>query len=79
MWKEGTIAISDGAGQYKFCRYWAKCFEEPSEYGIKGGRISKLQIRIDDRVICNYDRGWDIEPTCEEAEIAFAILTKEFN
>ena len=30
-------------------------------------------------VICNYDRGWNIEPTCEAAELALAILLKSHN
>lgn len=25
--------------------YWAKVYDEPSHYGIKNGRISKLEIR----------------------------------
>lgn len=38
-------------------------FDEPSkEYGIDGGCISKLEIRKSNKVVCNYDRGWDIKP-----------------
>ena len=78
MWKEGTIGIPAG-GKYTACKYWAKVYETGSEYGIDGGRISKLRITIDDRTVCNYERGWDIRPTCPEAETALAILIKEFN
>ena len=43
MWKEGVIGIPDGSGGYIKCRYWVKVYETPSaEYGIDGGRISKL-------------------------------------
>ena len=38
-----------------------KHFDEPSQYGIKGGRISKLWLRrqgdVEPRL--NYDRGWE--------------------
>lgn len=36
-------------------------------------------LKIDDEVVCNYDRGWDIRPTSEEVEKALAILLHEYN
>ena len=54
--------------------YWIKVYEEGSQFGINGGKISKLSLKMDDEWIANYDRGWDIEPTCEEAEMALCIL-----
>ena len=55
-------------------------YDEPSEtYGINGGRISKLMIKIDGKIVCNYDRGWDIHPTCKEAEMALCILLENHN
>ena len=29
--------------------------------------------------VCNYDRGWDIHPTCKEAEMALCILLENHN
>ena len=57
MWKEGSIKVSDSIFQY-----WIKVFEEGSEFGIEGGKISKLMLKRDGKVVCNYDRGWDIKP-----------------
>lgn len=38
MWAEGSIKIENS-----IFHYWVKHYEEPSEdYGIDGGRISKL-------------------------------------
>ena len=63
-----------------FALYWVKHHDEPSEtYGINGGRISKLMIKIDDDTVCNYDRGWDIHPSCNEAEMALCILLENYN
>ena len=60
--------------------YWIKHYEEPSEeYGISGGRISKLMLKQDGRVVYNYDRGEDIKPQTPEAEKALAILIHEYN
>ena len=57
-----------------------KHFEEPSEeYGINIGKISKLMLKANGEVICNYDRGWGIEPSCKEAELALCILLKNYN
>ena len=78
-WREGTIGIPTAGGKYTVCRYWVKQYGTGSEYGIDGGRISKLEIRIDDKKVCHYDRGWDIKPTCQEAEKALQILLHEFN
>ncbi|MEG0957743.1 MAG: hypothetical protein RSD10_04765 [Anaerovoracaceae bacterium] len=80
MWKEGTIGIPKTEGRYKVIHYSIKHFEEPSKvYGIDGGRISKLTLKGEDEIICNYDRGWDIKPTCKEAEMALIILLNSHN
>ena len=78
MWREGSLGIPDGKGGYIICHYWMKVYEKPSKrYGINGGRISKLTIKIDGRVVANYDRGWDIEPADDVAEKAVQILLLE--
>ena len=51
-----------------------KVYDQPSEYGIQGGRISKLEI-VDNRyprkeygwegVRVSYDRNWDISLTLQ--------------
>ena len=74
MWKEGSILIG-GKGS----RYWVKHYEEGSQFGIDGGRISKLMIKRGGEIVCNYDRGWDIKPVDEDTEFALAILLKTFN
>lgn len=47
-------------------------FDEPSqEYGLDGGRISKLRLKKYEAgfvsMEANYDRGWDKQPTTKEA------------
>lgn len=82
MWCEGVIGIPDAKDKEKYTKYhyWVKHYDEPSEtYGINGGRISKLMIKIDGETVCNYDRGWDIHPTCKEAEMALCILLENHN
>ena len=74
MWREGTI-INNKKGY----RYWVKHFDEGSQFGIDGGRISKLMIKRSGEIVCNYDRGWDIKPVDEDTEFALAILMKDYN
>lgn len=74
MWKEGAISIPKKDSSTKIVHYWIKVYEEGSQFGINGGRISKLSLKMDGEWIASYDRGWDIEPTCEEAEMALCIL-----
>ena len=78
MWSEGTIGIPANEERV-ICHYWCKHFEEGSEFGIDGGRISKLTIKVDGKVTCNYDRGWDVEPEDEVTKRAFEILMEEYN
>lgn len=79
LWHEGTIGIPDGKGKKIMAFYWVKAYDEPSKNGIEGGKISKMRIEIDKETVCNYDRGWDIYPETEEANIAYAILMQEYN
>jgi hypothetical protein len=52
-----------------------KVFDTPSKYGIGGnGRISKLEIRLGNETLAQYDRGWSIEPTEEVTPIYEGIL-----
>jgi hypothetical protein len=80
-WHEGTIGIPQKDGGNKIAHYWVKAFDEGSEWGINGGRISKLSIKINGVWVANYDRGWDIEPdeNDEAAQIAYCILLNEYN
>ena len=69
-WVKGTV------NGYHF---QAKVYDEPSVYGINEGRISKLMVwdeaqrqqhrNIFRAALMNYDRGWDIEPQPEYAEM----------
>ena len=51
---EGWIDFSDGDYEGE-----AKVYGLPSDYGINGGRVSKLYIKHQGKPILNYDRGWD--------------------
>ena len=64
--------ISPGLGRN--CRFSPSC----SQYGIEGGRISKLMLKANGEIIYNYDRGLDVPPQNEAAEIALAILMYEY-
>jgi hypothetical protein len=77
MWSEGIIADVNTNVGYK---YWVKHFEEGSEFGIDGGKISKLTIRKvgESRDLCNYDRGWDVEPA-DQVKAVYAIILEKYN
>lgn len=69
MWKEGSIKVNSS-----IFHYWMKQFDEDSEWGIEGGRISKLMIKRGGEIVCNYDRGWDIKPSDPDAQLAMQII-----
>ena len=74
MWREGSIKIGED-----IFRYWIKQYGGGSVYGIECGRISKLMIKRNGEIVCNYDRGWDIKPVDEDTEFMLAILIKDYN
>ena len=63
------------SGEYGDYRFSAKLFDDPSIFGIKNGRVSKLAI-IHNKFnqIVNYERGWDIKPTKEHKPAYKAIM-----
>ena len=69
MWNEGAIQIPTKEGK-TMVHYWAKVYDKGSQYGIEGGRISKLTLKENGKVIYNYDRGLDVEPADGETEKA---------
>ena len=69
MWKEGAIKVNSS-----WIHYWIKVFDEPSRFGIDGGRISKLTLKRKGEIVCNYDRGWDMHPVDQDVEMALQIL-----
>ena len=79
MWHDGTIGIPKKEGGSTLVHYWLKSYDEPSEYGIEKGRISKLMLKQNGEIIYNFDRGLDVPPQNEEAETTLAILMKEYN
>lgn len=82
MWLEGTIGIPANKAtekEYIAVHYSIKVYDEPSKFGINHGKISKLELKQDGKIIANYDRGWDIRPTTKEAEIALCILLDQHN
>ena len=74
MWNEGTVSVNG-----EIFHYWLKQYEEGSEFGINGGRISKLTIKRSGREVYNYDRGEDIEPIDKNTETALEIILKRNN
>ena len=69
LWHEGSFRVNGSHFQY-----WMKQYPEGSEFGIDGGRISKLTMKRDGEIVCNYDRGWDVKPTDPDAQLALDIL-----
>ena len=59
LWKKGQIAITTDMGEELYT--W-EVYDEGSSYGINGGRVSKLEVRRNGVVVCNYDREWDLKP-----------------
>lgn len=78
-WKEGTIGVPQGKEKYQVIHYYIKANKRRSKFGIDRGKIVGLVFNSNDETLGYYagEKGWVIEPTTEEAEIALAILMLE--
>ena len=74
MWKEGSLKTHDCV-----FHYWMKQYDEASPFGIEGGRISKLMLKRNGTIVCNYDRGWDVEPSGPDTQLALELLLNSEN
>lgn len=74
MWNEGNLKVYGS-----IFHYWVKHYEEGSQFGIDGGRISKLMLKRDGKIVCNYDRGWDVEAADPDTQLAIDTLIKQYN
>lgn len=74
MWKEGSLRL--GGDSF---HYWMKQYEEGSQFGIDGGRISKLMLKRNGEIVYNYDRGLYVAPVDENTVFALEILLHSEN
>lgn len=73
MWTRGIIGING----HRF-KYEAKVYDNPSEYGLFNGRVSKLCITENGKILFNYDRGLDIDSDDEDVNIAIQIILDKY-
>ena len=71
MWYKGKI---NGA-----IRFEVKAYENGSEFGIDGGRISKLYVSRNGTPIIWYERGWLMQPVDETSQQILDHLLKQYN
>lgn len=69
----GHIQSMDG---YSFS---VKAYDQPSQFGINGGRVSKLEIKDHGRPVVSYERGWDIMPITPQAHEALDKVMNHFD
>ena len=74
MWKESSIKVNG-----EVFHYWMKQYKEGSQWGIAGGRISKLMLKRSGKIVCNYDRGLVGEPADEITQFALELLLHSEN
>ena len=75
-WTEFEIELD---GKFYDCQM--KHFEKGSEWGIDGGKISKLWVKDIETgdVIIHYDRGWDIKPNSQAAKEIYDSIIDAHN
>ena len=72
FWLQGHLTRSP---DYTFD---AKVFDIGSEFGIKNGRISKLEVRHQGRTVMNYERGWEEKPKSWKDKAALKDILASF-
>ena len=75
VWTMATATVNGKRFQVQMVK-----FEEPSIYGIRNGRISKLWAKEEngaDNIA--YDRGWSHHPATTEGKVLLKEIIKQFN
>ncbi len=75
--RSGVISIPDAheKGKHTTCRYEVSFNGTGSKkYGLNGGRIIKLSIRVNGKTTADYDKAWITEPEDEPSRMALCIL-----
>ncbi|MBQ9597442.1 MAG: hypothetical protein IJR34_04240 [Bacteroidales bacterium] len=77
MWNKGTIETAEGIR----VDYDVKHYGEGSDFGIDGGKISKLEMTVNGEIVAHYERGWDIRPDKENKNImaVYQEILKKYN
>ena len=73
-WSDGTATA--GGKTYRVQLKW---FDEPSMFGIRNGRVSKLWVADENGTVINFDRGWDERPKTPEAKAVLKAILKAYN
>ena len=76
-WHEGRLWIPERDGE--LAGYCVKTEPAASSLGIDNGRISGMTIRIDGKIVCNYEEGWNIKPETKEAKHLYSLLIQKYN
>ena len=78
---DGAWTIARAKVENRFFEINVKHFEEPSRFGIKNGRVSKLWIREEGKTEADvsYDRGWDVRPKTKSAKAVLNEILAMYN
>ncbi len=78
---DGAWTIARAKVENRFFEINVKHFEEPSRFGIRSGRVSKLWIREEGKTEADvsYDRGWDIRPKTKAAKAVMNEILAMYN
>ena len=82
MWFEGTIEYLNARDRYDdppktTITYEVLAFAEPSEYGYRNGRVSKIELRINNNRVLYYDRKfWETKPLPQDSD--YELIMKVF-
>lgn len=74
MWKEGIVTVNG-----REVKYLCKQFAEPSECGINKGKISKLSLEQNGKMVYYFERELVTAPQTEEAVKALDYLMNKYN
>lgn len=74
MWHEGQIFINN-----KTYKFRVKSYENPSAFGIENGKISKLEVIMNNVACVRYDRGYIQKPVTRDEIAIFNMLLSVYS
>lgn len=75
-WYVGKVLINGVEYKINILR-----FDQPSDFGIDGGRISKMYIFTSKEALVWYDREWETEPSPDNKDVqeVYKLLLSLYN
>lgn len=75
----GCIGIPQGKDKMKAAHYRVRSYKRRNKHGFNSGKIRELEIKIDGKVVADFNKGWIVKPDDEDKDVQVALCILLYN